>query len=120
MQSLDVTWAWGLGWQEMSSLGVLLSDCKIPLLRVFGNTAGLFPAFPWIKDVFKAWCVPSAWGRGATGHGELTPGPGAVIAALSPEAHTQLLLGAECSRNAPYRHVFHPAPQKPPPSTRLP
>lgn len=54
---------------------VLLSDGKPSLLRVFGNTVGLFPAFPWIKDVFKAWRVPSAWGRGAMGHAELTPAP---------------------------------------------
>lgn len=44
--------------------------------------------------------------------GELTPGPGAAIAALSPEVHTQLLPEAVRSRNARYRHDFHSAPQK--------
>lgn len=99
---------------------VLLSDREISLLRVFGNTTGLFPAFPWIKDVFKAWCVPWAWGWGAMDRRELNPSPGAVIAALLPQVHTQLLPEAEGSRNAPYRHNFCPAPQKKLPSTCLP
>lgn len=99
---------------------VLLSDREISLLRVFGNTTGLFPAFPWIKDVFKAWCVPWAWGRGAMDRRELNPSPGAVIAALLPQVHTQLLPEAEGSRNAPYRHDFCPAPQKKLPSKCLP
>lgn len=112
VQPLGVTWVGGLGWQERPRspcFWVLLSDRKISLPRVFGSTTGLFPSFPWVKDVFKAQHVPSAWGQGAMGRGELTPGP---RAALPPEVHTQLLLAAERSRNAPYRHDFHPAPQK--------
>ena len=45
VQSLDVTWAWDLGWQEgrrSPRRWVLLSDCKISLLRVFGGAVSSF------------------------------------------------------------------------------